>query len=134
MPSEKEIKKLEDLKAEAKELYGKSRSENQIENRLCEGVKKLGGLCLKFTSPGMAGVPDRIILIPNRQVFFIELKAPGKYPNPLQYAIHELLKRQGHQVLVLSSYFDVDRFLGRLEAVLNYKKMIKDRYSTDNEI
>ena len=49
--------------------------ESQIERRLVEGVKRLGGMCLKFVSPGTLGVPDRIIITAKGRVIFVELKA-----------------------------------------------------------
>ncbi|EPN5928793.1 hypothetical protein ACT0JV_002687 [Listeria monocytogenes] len=51
--------------------------ENDIENYLIRQVKKRNGLCLKWTSPGNAGVPDRIVMN-NKHIFFIELKKQGK--------------------------------------------------------
>ena len=47
-------------------------------------VRKVGGLCMKFTCPGMDGVPDRLVLLPFGKCAFVELKAPGKKPRPLQ--------------------------------------------------
>ena len=35
--------------------------EKQIERYLCNRVKQLGGLALKFEPPGSGGWPDRII-------------------------------------------------------------------------
>lgn len=58
--------------------------ETTIEQALIRAVHAHGGLCWKFTSPGLAGVPDRIIILPGGHVGFIELKAPGKKPRPLQ--------------------------------------------------
>ena len=58
--------------------------EKQVEQALRKAVRDRGGLALKFVSPGLAGVPDRIVLMPNRRVAFVELKAPGKHPRPLQ--------------------------------------------------
>ena len=58
--------------------------EKQVEQALRKAVRDRGGLALKFVSPGLAGVPDRIVLMPNRHVAFVELKAPGKHPRPLQ--------------------------------------------------
>ena len=52
--------------------------EKQIEHRLAEAVRKRGGLCVKWVSPGLDGVPDRIVLLPGKHIAFIELKAPGK--------------------------------------------------------
>lgn len=65
--------------------------ENRIENYLINHVKKLGGKAYKWVSPGIIGVPDRIVLLPGGRIFFIELKAPGKKPRKLQeYRIKEL--------------------------------------------
>ena len=36
--------------------------ENDIEKYLVRRVKQMGGLALKFVSPSMAGVPDRIVI------------------------------------------------------------------------
>lgn len=58
--------------------------ESRVEEKLCTEVKKRGGLALKFLSPGRSGVPDRIVLLPNRKIAFIELKAPGRKMRPLQ--------------------------------------------------
>ena len=58
--------------------------EKQVEQALRKAVRDRGGLALKFVSPGLAGVPDRIVLMPNRCAAFVELKAPGKHPRPLQ--------------------------------------------------
>ena len=56
--------------------------EKQVEQALRKAVRDRDGLALKFVSPGLAGVPDRIVLMPNRHVAFVELKAPGKHPRP----------------------------------------------------
>lgn len=53
--------------------------ENVIERALREAIKKKGGWCLKFVSPGTAGVPDRICLLPGGVIAFVELKAPGRH-------------------------------------------------------
>ena len=50
-------------------------NESRIERRLVDGVKKLGGMCLKFVSPGTPGVPDRLIIPPTGRIIFAELKA-----------------------------------------------------------
>ena len=58
--------------------------EKDIEQKLVKAVKQIGGMCLKFTSPGFDGVPDRLVLLPLGRKAFVELKAPGKEPRPLQ--------------------------------------------------
>ena len=59
-------------------------TEKYIEQKLVKAVKKRGGVALKFVSPGLDGVPDRIVLLPMGRMAFVELKAPGKKMRPLQ--------------------------------------------------
>ena len=75
--------------------------EKQIENQLVSQVKKIGGIAPKFVSPGFAGMPDRRVLIPDGHIAFVELKAPGKKPRPLQLARHRLLRLLGFRVYVI---------------------------------
>ena len=58
--------------------------EQEAEKTLREGVKKLGGRAYKFVSPGNSGVPDRIVILPDRPPVFVELKRPGEEPRKLQ--------------------------------------------------
>lgn len=84
-------------------------TEQQIERYLKRVVEKTGGYCLKFVSPGFAGVPDRIILLPGAQVLFAELKAPGKKPRPNQKAVHRILEKLGFTVFgCVDSYTAAD--------------------------
>ena len=75
--------------------------EKEIETRLVRAVKRMGGVCPKWVSPGLDGVPDRIILLPGARIAFAELKAPGKKPRPLQAVRIKQLKRLGFQVYVI---------------------------------
>lgn len=77
--------------------------ERAIEKKLRLEVKARGGTALKFVSPGMAGVPDRIVLIPDGRVYFVELKAPGKRLSPKQVKMATQLGRLGHKVWVIDS-------------------------------
>ena len=72
-----------------------------IEQRLVEAVRKAGGLCPKFVSPGWDGVPDRIVLLPGGKMGFVELKAPGQKLRPLQRRRREQLERLGFRVFVI---------------------------------
>jgi hypothetical protein len=76
-------------------------NEKQIENKLVLAVKKLGGIAPKFVSPGFAGMPDRLILLPDGHIGFAELKAPGKKSRPLQLSRHQLLRKLGFRVYVI---------------------------------
>ena len=44
--------------------------EKDIEKYLVRQVKQMGGLALKFVSPNMAGVPDRIVMISKGTIYF----------------------------------------------------------------
>ena len=54
--------------------------EKQIETAFVKATHQRGGLCLKFISPSTAGVPDRLVLLPDGHMGFVEMKAPGKRP------------------------------------------------------
>ena len=79
---------------------GSSR-EREIERKLVEAVRKTGGLALKFVSPGWSGAPDRIVLLPGGKAGFVEVKAPGKKPRPLQARRKKQLEQMGFKVFVL---------------------------------
>ena len=74
-------------------------NEKQIESKLTTAVKKAGGIAPKLAYPGFAGMPDRLILLPDGHVGFAELKAPGEKPRPLQLSRHRLLPEAGIQGL-----------------------------------
>ena len=77
--------------------------EKAIEQKLTLMVKKQGGICPKFVSPGFDGMPDRIVLLPGGHMAFVEVKAPGKEPRALQTSRHTLLRRLGFRVYVLDN-------------------------------
>lgn len=75
--------------------------EKDIERRLVRAVRCEGGWAIKLASSGTAGLPDRLVLFPEGIAGFIELKAPGCKPSPLQMAQISRLKRLGFPVIVL---------------------------------
>lgn len=77
--------------------------EKDIEQKLVKAVKRIGGMCLKFTSPGFDGVPDRLVLLPLGRMAFVELKAPGKEPRPLQLRRIQELARLGFPCYVVDN-------------------------------
>ncbi len=77
--------------------------EKDLERRLVKAVRDAGGLALKFVSPGMAGVPDRLLLFPGDRAAFAEVKAPGEKPRPLQVYRMEQLRSLGFRVYVVDS-------------------------------
>ena len=90
--------------------------EKAIEQKLSLMVKKRGGICPKWVSPGFDGVPDRIVLLPEGCVAFVEVKAPGKKPRPLQIARHKLLTRLGFKVYVLDNEEQIGGILDEIQA------------------
>ena len=88
--------------------------EKTIEQHLVHIVKKAGGLCPKFVSPGMDGMPDRLVLLPEGRIAFIEVKAPGKKPRPLQLHRHEQLRKLGFHVFVLDDPKDIPSLIRQL--------------------
>ena len=88
--------------------------EKVIEQKLAAAVKKAGGIALKFVSPGFDGMPDRLVLLPDGKIAFVEVKAQGKKSRSLQLARHHLLQRLGFQVYVIDS---ADQIGGMLDEI-----------------
>lgn len=88
--------------------------EIEIEKALVREVKQRGGLCWKFVSPGNNGVPDRIVLLPNGRIAFVETKAPGKKPKPLQLVRHETLRKLGFSVYVIDRMEQITKVIQEL--------------------
>ena len=85
--------------------------EKSIERYFTRKVKEHGGLAWKFVSPGHAGVPDRIVLLPGGKCCFAEIKAPGRKPRKLQTAVMKRLRQQGFDVWVIDSHEKVREFI-----------------------
>jgi hypothetical protein len=89
--------------------------EKIIEQKLINAVKEAGGIAPKFLSPGFDGMPDRIVLLPGGRMGFVEVKAPGKVPRPLQEARHRMLRRLGFKVYVLDRAEQIIQVLEDIE-------------------
>lgn len=77
--------------------------EANVEKHLIRYVRDKGGLCLKFISASMRGLPDRIVILPQGKIFFVELKAKGKKPRPEQTRVHKLFSSLGAKVYTADS-------------------------------
>ena len=84
--------------------------ERDVERALIRHMRTCGGLCLKFISPGVDGVPDRICLRPGGRIAFAEVKRPGAKPRPLQVRRVEKLRELGFTVVVVDSLEEAERF------------------------
>lgn len=89
--------------------------EKNIEQMLVKAVKAEGGMCLKLMCPGTNGMPDRIVLLPGSHIGFVEVKAPGKVPRPLQKKRHTQLRVLGFPVYVLDSPDQIHEVIGRIK-------------------
>ena len=58
--------------------------ESELEARLVRWVRALGGVAYKFVSPGNAGVPDRLVVLPGGLIRFVELKTDTGRLGPMQ--------------------------------------------------
>lgn len=90
-------------------------NESRIERQLVDGVKRLGGMCLKFVSPSTPGVPDRLIITADGRVIFVELKTEtGRLSKIQRYVTGEMIKR-GADVRVVKGLDAVKALLAEIE-------------------
>lgn len=75
--------------------------EREIERKLVSAVKAAGGFCPKFSTIGSVGMPDHLVLLPKGKTAFVEVKATGKRPRPLQIKKHKQLEALGFRCYVL---------------------------------
>lgn len=81
--------------------------EKALEQKACKRIKELGGLALKFSPVASRGYPDRVILLNNGQLFFVEFKKRGLKPTKLQNLRALALRERGYSVYFCDS---IDRF------------------------
>lgn len=75
--------------------------EKEVEKALVKRVKAMGGFCIKLTSPSMDGLPDRMVFLPESHFAFVELKAKGKKPRPLQLKRMDDFRKLGFKCFVI---------------------------------
>ena len=90
--------------------------EKTVEAKLVRAVRQLGGLAPKFISPGLDGVPDRLVLLPGGKIAFIELKAPGKKLRPLQVRRKSQLESLGFSVYCIDSPEQIGGILNEIQS------------------
>lgn len=100
--------------------------ESAVEAKLVRGVKALGGIAYKFVSPGTAGVPDRIVVLPGGRVIFAELKTDSGRLSPMQGAQILRLKELGAEVHVVRGETGVADFLARCRDLTGGEKIVED--------
>jgi hypothetical protein len=88
--------------------------ESSIEKLLIKEVKRLGGLCYKWTSPGRRGVPDRIVIYKGN-TYFIETKTLDGDTSSAQLRESKRIFNQGQFVYFLEGHEQVKWFIKTLE-------------------
>lgn len=93
--------------------------EVKVERYLNDEVKKLGGITRKWVSPGIDGVPDRIVIVPTKQfvpvIGFVEVKTLWGKLSPMQEREIKRLTDLGCWVFVAYGREGVDRFIEKLK-------------------
>lgn len=90
--------------------------ERGVERRLVDEVLARDGFAPKFTSPGMDGMPDRLILLPGGRMAFAELKAPGRTLRPLQAYRKRQLEALAFRVYVIDHPNQIGGVLDEIQA------------------
>lgn len=90
--------------------------EKEVEKFLVREVKKLGGISFKFISPGNAGVPDRIVILPNGRVVFAELKTDKGKLTKLQEVQIKKISDLGADARVLRGIEGVKEFINEIQS------------------
>ena len=85
--------------------------ERDVERYLVGRVERMGGMCMKFVSPGNDGVPDRIVILPGGVIVLVELKARHGRLNSIQRWQQGCLKRRDVDVRTVWSREQVDEML-----------------------
>ncbi len=94
--------------------------ESKLEQIFRDAVREKAGRAYKFISPGNAGVPDRLVVLPGNKIGFVELKQKGKKPRPDQRRQLNILKQLGCVALVLDDAKQIPAVLEQVQSgVLN---------------
>lgn len=75
--------------------------ERELERHFSKECKRLGIESLKIIPRFSVGWPDRLVILKNQKVIWIELKTLTGIVSPKQQKIHNTLKLLGHDVRVL---------------------------------
>jgi len=90
--------------------------EQTIEHKLVVATKNMGGIAVKFISPGFDGMPDRLVLLPHGRLAFVELKASGKKPRPLQVKRKRQLEALGFKLYVIDGEEQIGGVLDEIQS------------------
>ena len=88
--------------------------EATIELILVNMVEARGGICLKITTPGRRGCPDRVAILPGGRVIWVEVKRPrGGRISPHQREYIRRFNVLGVEVAIVKTEADIVTLLRR---------------------
>ena len=93
-----------------------SLTEKQIEKKFCNAVKLAGGMALKFSAQFKAGVPDRIVLMPEGKIYFVEMKRENGVVSEIQKHTFEEFAKFGFPVHIINSVEMIENFISEVTA------------------
>ena len=88
--------------------------EKDIEKKFTKAIRRVDGIALKLVSPSFNGIPDRLVLMPNGKIGFVEIKDKGKKPRALQISRHNMLRQLGFKVFVLDDADDIEKIINEI--------------------
>ena len=98
--------------------------EKDIENKLRLAIRERGGIAYKWTSPGNAGVPDRIVMLPFGILYFVEIKrSPNLNLTSLQKLQREKINKLGHEVRVVKGLTQLKHFIEEVDREIQCRKL-----------
>lgn len=89
--------------------------ERELEGDARDQIKAVGGLMLKWVSPGKKGVPDDLVFWPEGVIHLIEFKKPGEDLRADQALVHKELKVFSPPIFVISCHAELAIYLGRVK-------------------
>jgi len=90
--------------------------ESHIELQFSKAVRARGGLAVKM-APTIAGIPDRLVLLPGGISYLVELKTLTGGLRAIQVHRHAQLKGMGHDVVVLRGETEITNWLDEVTLV-----------------
>ncbi len=108
-----------------KRLYRPKRiTEDEVEDYLIKRVEDMGGVCIKGNPHNQRGMPDRICILPNGLLVFVELKRPGRKPRPNQRLMINRFRKLGHHAVWANSFGMVDKLIDWCRLTMATKKVV----------
>jgi len=90
--------------------------EKKIEKKLKEEVEKIGGLCVKLVSQNQNGIPDRLVILPDGRVYFIELKKTNGVLSKVQKYQQTRLRKLNQKVKTIWTLEEVEEFISEVQS------------------